>query len=229
LAVRKDLKWLQAKKSKFVVEESTLEVAAARWNQLEEKFGRSSFLEMPRDLDELGLDGQTIVLETLRSDGNYHAVKRWSPDDGTFMQLVKEILSLAEPGSEETQDHRIDPRRDRRAATFSGLVLGIGGKPMPKAIVVINGAGVQESRVATEGGKFGFLDLVPGEYEVHVRSANWTYFAGEDEYSTARHLRIEGHKTCAAFRVVPRKRENVNYDWDIDVGCDEKKKSVSNP
>lgn len=57
------------------------------------KFAETDFWNMPLKVHRMGADGMDIIIEAVK-DGNYHMAYRWSPQNGSFFELFKQLESL---------------------------------------------------------------------------------------------------------------------------------------
>src|SRR4051794_13199696 len=56
---------------------------------------RAGFWDMPTRIDDLGHDGEHLIVEGVR-DGGYHVVDRWTPEAGAYRELCHTMLDLSQ-------------------------------------------------------------------------------------------------------------------------------------
>lgn len=84
---------LQREEIEPVSKSSTREITEDQWNNLIMLLDKGSFNLMRPRVPEFGFDGNLYLIETHSKKG-YYLVDRWSPDKGTFKDIVDYLVSL---------------------------------------------------------------------------------------------------------------------------------------
>ncbi len=81
---------------KYNFVETTRTITVQEWNQFFDLINKALFWKMAQqDYSKIGFDGTTYVLEA-SNQGQYHAVERWQPDEGSFKDVCDYLLRIAE-------------------------------------------------------------------------------------------------------------------------------------